>query len=228
MILWSIFLLIAEYGAEGRMLAQIQGTEYLHQPKLLSKLDPNYHRMSEWVRKHAPAYFGALKPSSVTNGLDSVVTVPILVDPSDWSINNWLARLFGWLFFHGGPRQIDQSLSLRDLDLAMRQATRETKLSCLCAAHVGVPIHAVLCRDTFMLEPVLEPASSEKKVSQIRDEVLLAGSDTVTEFTHNSAAYVDYISFTGRKVRSMLDEDNTRCVTYCSNLAKRVGENVSK
>lgn len=217
---WVVLTAWLERGAETRMMAQLMSADNLHRPSLLSKLDPNYHYISTWVRQHFPPFFGTLKAEALTKGLDSVVHVPTVVDPSEWGMGNWLSRALGRLFFHQGPRHVEQPMSMRDLDLAMRQAARETKLSCLCAAHMGIPVHAVLCRDTFMMEPTLERASASSKTSRIRDELLWA-NDPIVTFPHYELSYVDYISKTGRKVRETLDGDRTRCVTYCARLAER-------
>lgn len=219
-VIWLGFTILLEYGAEARMFAYVNGANGLLRPELLSKLNPNFHRISTWIRHQAPAYTGSLTPKEANKGLDSVIQITAMMDPSEWGVANWFSRLLGRLFFHKGLQKVKRNMSLRDLDLSMRQAARETKLSCLCAAHVGVPLHAVLCQDTFMLEPILEAASSQTKTARIRDSVLSAAGVT-TEFTHNLASYVDYISKTGRKVRDTLGEDKTRCVTYCTNLAQR-------
>ena len=217
--LWIGFTLLLEYGAEGRMMNYVESG--LQRPKLLSKLNPNFPKISAWVRHQAPAYFGNLKQESTSKGLDSVIQITTMMDPSEWGLANWFSRLLGRLFFHKGLQQVKHDLLLRDLDLSMREAARETRLSCLCAAHVGVPLHAVLCQDTFMLEPVLETASSSSKTARIRDGVLSTDVTEITEFTHDMASHVDYISKTGRKTRNTLGEDKTRCVTYCIKLAQR-------
>ncbi len=220
---WVVLTTWLEHGAETRMMAQLMSTENLHRPSLLSKLDPNYHYIATWVRQHFPPFFGTLEAEALTKGLDSVVHVPTMVDPSEWGMGNWFSRGLGRLFFHGGPRHVEQAMSMRDLDLAMRQAARETKLSCLCAAHMGIPVHAVLCRDTFMMEPTLERASLSSKTSRIRDELLWA-DDPIVTFPHYEMSYVDFISKSGRKVRETLHEERTRCVTYCTRLAERSAE----
>ncbi len=226
LVFWIAFTILLEYGAEARMLSYM-GTEAgeLHRPKLLSKLNPNFPVISAWVRQHAPAYAGKLKQAAASNGLDSVIQITALMDPSEWGIGNWFSRLLGRLFFHKGLQPIKRSMLLRDLDLSLREAARKTKLSCLCAAHVGVPVHAVLCQDTFMLEPTLETASARVNTARIRDDVLSltgdAGANEITEFTHDVTSHVDYISKTGRKVTGYLEEDKTRCVTYCTKMAQR-------
>ncbi len=226
LVIWIAFTILLEYGAEARMLSYME-TEAgeLHRPKLLSKLNPNFPVISAWVRQHAPAYAGNLKQEAASSGLDSVIQITAMMDPSEWGIGNWFSRLLGRLFFHKGLQPVKRSMLLRDLDLSLREAARKTKLSCLCAAHVGVLVHAVLCQDTFMLEPRLETASARIGTARIRDDVLSpagdAGANEITEFTHDMASHVDYISKTGRKVTDYLEEDKTRCVTYCTKMAQR-------
>ncbi len=227
-VIWIAFTILLEYGAEARMLSYMEtDVGRLHRPKLLSKLNPNFPVISGWVRRHAPAYFGNLKQNEANKGLDSIIQITAMMDPSEWGIGNWFSRLLGRLFFHKGLQQVKRKMLLRDLDLSLREAARETKLSCLCAAHVGILLHAVLCKDTFMLEPRLETASSQTKTARIHDGVLslavgdAASSEDITEFRHDLASHVDYISKTGQKVRDTLNEDKTRCVTYCTMMAQR-------
>ena len=224
-VIWIAFTILLEYGAETRMLNYMEtDVGRLYRPKLLSKLNPNFPVISGWVRRQAPAYFGNLKQNEANKGLDSIIQITAMMDPSEWGIGNWFSRLLGRLFFHKGLQQVKRKMLLRDLDLSLREAARETKLTCLCAAHVGIPLHAVLCQDTFMLEPVLETASAQTKTARIHDGVLspaVGGAEDITEFKHDLASHVDYISKTGQKVRNTLDKDKTRCVTYCTKMAQR-------
>ena len=151
---------------------------------------------------------------------------PRILDPSDeamtWIVREarfWRLRASqirrGWarVLLHGASRS--RNVSLCQLEDTLRASGHR----CTCAAHAGVPVHALYDRDmdVFMVEPKFGKESSEMRKFLVKD--LLSGEDR--QLRVPGQLWVDYVEASGTKHLIPATGSSVACVVQCSEIAIR-------
>ena len=151
---------------------------------------------------------------------------PRMLDPSDdalawilkdarfWRLRSSQIRL-GWgrVLLHGASRSRNVSLS------QLEDTLRASGHRCVCAAHAGVPFHALYDRnmDAFMVEPKLGKESSETRTFQVKDAL----TGQARQLRVPGQLWVDFAEASGTKHISTATGSSVACVVQCSEIVTR-------
>ena len=158
-----------------------------------------------------PVHPHMLRPEE--NDVDAGIARWILREAEFWRLSKAQIAL-GWVevWLYGARRARNVSLA------QVQESLEKSQHSCACAAHLGVPIHALKVGSIFMVEPKEGARSSASRSWTFEDRLNPGTKKTIKSA---NTLWVDYSDARGTNYVKLMEKGAVACVQHCAEIVSR-------